>query len=204
MGFLSARGDNCTHITGVDGRTSAGCSEAEISARVSLLRVYRFLRRQPGLENLDIAFMAPECGIRETVTIHGEATITKEDYVVGRVWEDAVCYSFYPIDLHYAQGGGIDTRPLEPGIVPTVPRGALVPEGSRRLLVAGRCLSSDREANSALRVQATCMACGQAAGVLAAHALQANLPVMKVAMEGVRTDLRRHNAIVPYGISPQV
>ena len=28
--------------------------------------------------------------------------------------------------------------------VPTVPRGALVPRGSRRLLVAGRCVSSDR------------------------------------------------------------
>ena len=118
--------------------------------------------------------MAPECGIRETVTIQGEATITHEDYVSGRLWQDAVCYSFYPIDLHYARGGGIDTRPLQPGTVPTVPRGALVPRGSRRLLAAGRCLSSDREANSALRVQATCMACGQAAAVLAAQAMGAD------------------------------
>ncbi len=197
MNLLQTRGDNCTHIAHIDGRTSAGRSEAEISARVSLLRVYRFLRRQPGLENLEIAFMAPECGIRETVTIRGEATITHDDYVSGRLWDDAVCYSFYPIDLHYTAGGGIDTRPLEPDTVPTVPRGALVPRGSRRMLVAGRCLSSDREANSALRVQATCMACGQAAAVLAGRAVREGTSVMTVDMQSVYDDLRTHKAIVP-------
>ncbi len=197
MNLLRTRGDNSTHIAHIDGRTSAGRSEAEISARVSLLRVYRFLRRQPGLEDLEIAFMAPECGIRETVTIRGEATVTHEDYVSGRLWDDAVCYSFYPIDLHYTAGGGIDTRPLQPGTFPTVPRGALVPRGSRRMLVAGRCLSSDREANSALRVQATCMACGQAAGVLAAHAVREEVSVMAVAMNAVHDDLRAHKAVVP-------
>ena len=195
--LLSAQGDNCTHITHIDGRTSAGRSEAEINTRVSLLRIYRFLRRQPGLENLEIDFMAPECGIRETVTIRGEATITHDDYVSGRLWDDAVCYSFYPIDLHYTAGGGIDTRPLQPDTVPTVPRGALVPRGSRRMLVAGRCLSSDREANSALRVQATCMACGQVAAVLAGHAVHDEKPVMHVDMHAVHDTLRAHKAIVP-------
>lgn len=197
MGLLRSRGDNCTHIAHVDGRTSQGRSAAEIGARVSLLRVYRFLRRQPALENLEIAFMAPECGIRETVTIQGEATVTRDDYAGGRQWEDAVCHSFYPIDLHHSAGGGIDTRPLQPGTFPTVPRGALVPRGSRRMLVAGRCLSSDREANSALRVQATCMACGQAAGVLAGHAARSGMPVMAVDMQPVYDDLREHKAIVP-------
>jgi hypothetical protein len=201
-GFLHARGDNCTHIADINGRTSAGRSEAELRSRISLLRVYRFLRRQPGLEKLQIAFMAPECGIRETVTIQGEAEITGEDYVSGRLWEDAVCYSFYPIDLHLPAGGGIDTRPLAPDTFPTVPRGALVPKGSKRLLVAGRCLSSDREANSALRVQATSMACGQAAAVLAAQALREEVPVMAVNMEAVYSLLREHKAIVPQAGGP--
>lgn len=196
-GVLRSGGDNCTHVPGIDGRTSAGRSEAELKSRVSLLRIYRFLRGQPGLENLQIDFMAPECGIRETVTIRGEATITGSDYVAGRLWEDAVCYSFYPIDLHLPAGGGIDTRPLPPETFPTVPRGALVPQGSKHMLVAGRCLSSDREANSALRVQATSMACGQAAAVIAAAALRRNVPVMEADMEEIRAMLRQHQAIVP-------
>ena len=197
LNVLASHGDNCTHIPGVDGRTSAGRSEAELDSRIALLRVFRFLRRQPGLENLEVAFLAPECGIRETVTIRGEDTVTYDDYWGGRLWEDAVCYSFYPIDLHVPEGGGIDTRPLPQGVVPTVPRGALVPAGSRRLLVAGRCLSSDREANSALRVQATCMACGQAAAVLAARAIQEKTGVMTVDMGAVRDVLQAHDAIVP-------
>ncbi len=204
VGFLRTRGDNCTHIANVDGRTSAGRSAAELRSRTSLLKAYRFLRRQPGLEQLQIAFMAAECGIRETVTIQGEAVVSYDDYVSGRLWEDAVCYSFYPIDLHHAQGGGIDTRPLTPGTFPTAPRGALIPTGSKRLLAAGRCLSSDREANSALRVQATCMACGQAAAVIAARAIAEKVAPAETNMDAVRDLLRQHQAIVPDAAGPQL
>lgn len=202
LNLLRAKGDNCTHVPGMDGRTSAGRTEAELQSRASLLRVYRFLRGQPGLEKLQIDFMAPECGVRETVTIQGETTVTGGDYVTGRLWDDAVCYSFYPIDLHLPAGGGIDTRPLQPETFPTVPRGALVPAGSTRMLVAGRCLSSDREANSALRVQATCMACGQAAAVIAATALREGVPVMGTDLEAIRYTLRQHQAIVPTAGGP--
>ena len=200
--FLNARGDNCTHIIDVDGRTSAGRSVAEMDTRLSMLRIFRFLRRQPGLENFEIQYMAPECGIRETVTIEGEVQITAQDYIEGRLFEEALCYSFYPIDLHYAEGGGIDTRPLPEGNFPTVPRGAFVPKGSKRIMVAGRSLSSDREANSALRVQASCMAFGQATAVLAAQAIDEGCGVMKCDLEAVRATLRAHNAIVPDAAGP--
>ncbi len=193
--FEAVKGDNATHIAGVNGRTSAGRTEAELNSRVSLLRVYRFLRRQPGLENFEISFVAPECGIRETATIRGEATVTAEDYESGRLWDDAVSYSFYPIDVHYP--GGIRQRHLNPNTFPTIPRGALVPQGSRRLLVAGRCLSSDRDANSALRVQASCMGMGQAAAVLAGQAARQGISVMDTDMDEARAALREHGAIVP-------
>ena len=35
--------------------------------------------------------------------------------------------------------------------MPTIPLSALIPKGSRNLIVAGRCVSSDRLANSGLR-----------------------------------------------------
>lgn len=200
--LLRAKGDNCTHITNIDGRTSAGRSVAEMDTRMSMLRIFRFLRRQPGLEHFNIAYMAPECGIRETVTIEGEEKVTAQDYIEGRLWDEALCYSFYPIDLHFVEGGGIDTRPLPEGHFPTVPRGALIPRGSKRLLVAGRCLSSDREANSALRVQASCMAYGQTAAALAYQALQEDCGVMDCDLEAVRDTLREHNAIVPDKAGP--
>ena len=56
------------------------------------------------------------------------------------------------------------------GKIGSVPLGAMLPKGVGDMLVVGRAVSSDHGANSALRVQASCMAMGQAAGVVAALA----------------------------------
>ena len=165
------------------------------------LRLCRFLRQQPGLEKLVVDQVSPECGVRETATIQGKATVTVEDYQSGRVWDDAVCHSFYPIDLHTSSGTGLQKVLLADGVVPTVPRGALLPAGSHDLIVAGRCISSDRLANSALRVQATCMATGQAAGAMAALSASKGLDPDELPMAEVHALLRDHGAIVP-GDSP--
>ena len=195
--WLATRGENCNHLLGDNARDSEGKTRLELAARRQLLVLYRFLRRQPGLEQLRFEYVAPECGVRETVTIRGKARITLEDYMCGRVWDDAVCYACYPIDLHIASGQGTDVRLLPAGIVPTVPRGALLPDGSRNFLVAGRCLASDRLANSALRVQATCMATGQAAGALAALAARAGVVPEAVSLDDFDALLRQNAAIVP-------
>ena len=139
---------------------------ANILGRQSVLRVVRFLKKDPVFAFLKIERLQPETGVRETYRIVGETTVTEADYREGRVFADAVSHSFYPIDLHV--DGRIVPDHLKEGIVPTVPRSALIPKGSKNLMVAGRCISSDRMANSALRVQASCMGMGQAAGVTAA------------------------------------
>ncbi len=196
--FLFNRGANSIHVPGVDGSTSEGRTRAELEARAAMLRIVRFLRGRPGLENFSIESCASECGIRETVTIDGETRITREDYVTGRVWADSLCHSFYPIDLHSAAGkGGIDTRYLQEGVFPTIPLGAQLPKGSRRLIVAGRCASGDQEANSAFRVQASGMAMGQVAGAVAALAASTGRELREVPLGEVRTLLRCHGAIVP-------
>ena len=78
-----------------------------------------------------------------------------------------------------------------------MPRGALLPIGSRNFLVAGRCLSSDRLANSALRVQATCMATGQAAGAMAALSAATGVDPEFLDLADIRAMLRQCGAIVP-------
>ena len=195
--FLRKWGRNAGHVRVRHAETSEGRSLAEIEARRSLLRMYRFFRRQPGLESFRIDWTAPEVGIRETVTIRGKTRITVEDYESGRAYEDAICYAFYPIDEHLNDGEGVTSRPLSQGVLPTIPRGALLPVGSRFLIVAGRCLSSDREANSALRVQCPCMAMGQAAGVMASIAARTGVDPEDQPLGDVRDVLREHGAIVP-------
>ncbi len=195
--MLRKRGVNANHLRAPQAETSEGRSAAEIEGRRALLRLVRFLRKQPGLQDLVIDWVCPEVGIRETVTIKGKKTVTVDDYEGGVLFDDALCYAFYPVDEHLNDGRGISARALKQDILPTIPRGALLPEGSRFLLVAGRCLSSDREANSGLRVECPCMAMGQAAGAMAALAAQTQTDPEDLPLETIRALLREHGAIVP-------
>ncbi|MBI5694099.1 MAG: FAD-dependent oxidoreductase [Verrucomicrobia bacterium] len=196
-GWLGKGGESGNHIPGADGTTSESHTQTNIAGRQALLRVLRFLQQEPALALMKIERLQPEAGIRETYRIVGETVITVEDYEGGRVFADAVAHSFYPIDLHFE--GGVKPKHLQEGVVPTVPRGALIPKGSRNLLVAGRCVSSDRLANSALRVQASCMGMGQAAGANAALAAKAGVSPGQVPLAELRRELTRHGAIVPAG-----
>ena len=194
-GFLGGGGENAMHIFDADSSTSVLHTQTNIRGRQSLLRMVRFLKKQPGMENLRIERLQPEAGIRETFRIVGRTTITVDDYTSGRHFDDAVAYAFYPVDLHDAHG--VRPKPLAQGVVPTIPLGALIPADSRNLMAAGRSISSDRLANSALRVQASCMAMGQAAGATAALAVQRGATPHEVPIEEVRRTLAKHGAIVP-------
>jgi glycine/D-amino acid oxidase-like deaminating enzyme len=195
--FLRSHGQNNMHVVGIGGATSAERTAAEVRARRTLMRIHRFLRAQPGLESIEIEYCATQVGVRESFTIVGRETIRIDDYVSGRIWADAVAYSFYPVDVHQHDGDGIDIRPLPEGIVATIPLGAMLPVGSDHMVVAGRIISGDQEANSAYRIQASSMATGQAAGAAAALSVDLGCAIADVPLERLRTTLRRNGAIVP-------
>lgn len=201
LSFLRGHGENATHVVGIQGGTSADRTAAELAGRQLLRRVLRFLRAQPGLEHIHLTWTAMETGVRESWTIEGHETVTLADYVSGRPWPDALSHSFYPIDVHRPDGDGVDIRPLAHGVVPSIPRGALVPRGGTQLLVAGRAISGDQEAASAYRVQASSMAMGQAAGAVAALAAEGGDDVLAVPLEQVHDALRAQGAIVPGDVS---
>ena len=184
-----------TYVLGADPSTSETHTDANVPGRQAFLKLFRGLREQPGNEGLKLVDLRPETAARETYRIVGETIINREDYEAGKRYPDAVANTYYPIDLHTRQG--VRPQHLPEGTVPTIPRGALVPQGSRNLMVAGRCLSSDRLANSALRVQAPCMAMGQAAGAACALAVQLETTPAAVPLERLRQVLVEHGAIVP-------
>lgn len=197
--WLRKYGQNANHIyiNGKSGKTSEEKSEISLKARLTILKLLRFCRNQKGLENIRLSSLSAECGIRETVRIKGKKTVTEEYYLSNKRYGDDVCYSFYPIDLHTKSKDGLQNAYHEEGVVPTIPRGAMLPMNSKNLMVAGRCISSDRAANSALRVEATCMATGQAAGAIAALAAKLNMDVEEVPMSEIYAVLKKHNAIIP-------
>lgn len=178
------------YVHGADSSNSVTLTEANLTGRRQVLEKVRSEKKR-------LLHLQPEASHRESYRIVGETIVTHEDYTSGRIFEDALCYAFYPVDLHTRTG--VRPNPLTEGTVPTVPLRALIPKGSRNLIVAGRCVSSDRFANSGLRVQAPCMAMGQAAGAVAALAAANGITPLAVPLSRIRELLRTHHAIVPVG-----
>jgi hypothetical protein len=195
IGFLRNGGLNQQHIFKADSTTSVTQTQANIEGRKAALRLLKFIQTIPGCKGAILESMCTQAAIRETYRIIGEKTITYQDYMAGRYFEDALCYTLYFIDVHTEQG--VEHEFVPGNLVPTIPFGALIPRGSQRLLAAGRCISSDRLANSALRIEASCMAMGQAVGAAAALGTQLGIPSRQVPLKEIRDLLRKHKAIVP-------
>ncbi|WP_145122803.1 FAD-dependent oxidoreductase [Rosistilla oblonga] len=176
------------YVHGADSSNSRTVTQANLTGRRSVLAKVRAEKKR-------LMHLQPETGFRESYRIVGETMVTVNDYTSGRQFDDAISNAFYPVDLHTKTG--VRPKPLKPGTVPTIPLGALIPKGSRDLIVAGRCLCSDQLANSGLRVQASCMGMGQAAGVAASLAAQTGTTPMEVPLAEIHKVLREHGAIIP-------
>lgn len=176
------------YVHGAISANSRTVTAANLTGRKAILEKVR-------KENKRLMHLQPETAFRESYRIEGETIITVDDYTSGRVFDDAICYAFYPVDLHTKDG--IKPEPLAKGIIPTIPLSALIPKGSKNIIVAGRCVSSDRLANSGLRVQASCMAMGQAAAAAAVLANELNTTPLEVPLSKLKQLLKEHDAIVP-------
>lgn len=106
---------------------------------------------------------APAIAPRESRRAVCRSMMTADDYMNGVVYPDSVAYTFWFIDIH-REGEPAVIRYLRSPRTPSIRLGAMLPVGAENLIVAGRCVGSDRETNSAIRVKSSCMAMGQAAG----------------------------------------
>lgn len=183
------------HIMCADADTAEGRLRLEKTSLREMMRVVSFFRKTEGLENLTVDWIALETGVRESNRVVGRHIVTAEEYINGYHYPDSVCYAFYPIDLHVEKG--IERQFHREGVVSRIPYRALIPEGARRILCAGRCISSDVYANSALRVEATCMAMGQVAGCAASVMAREEVEAPDVSYEDLCRALSSIGAIVP-------
>ncbi len=119
-----------------------------------------------------------------------------------------LCYTGCPNDPpcpmyeeHYDElpGDGSDDRAaLHPrdGLWFDIPWGSLVSADVPNLLSAGRCISADHQAMSALRVMGTCMAIGEAAGEGAAMAADGETDPAAIDVGALQERLRANGAAV--------
>jgi len=188
---------NMTRVTDINPLDPDDLTRAEVEARLQTMQLLRFFReRVPGFGNARIAATGTQIGIRESRRIVGAYTLTRDDVLTGKQFDDAVARSAYPIDLHNPSGSGTTTHRLPAGESYQIPFRCLVPERVERLLVAGRCISTTHEALASTRLTPTVMTLGQAAGTAAALACERNLRVRETAPHPLRETLIRDGVLV--------
>lgn len=170
-------------------------TNAEISQRKQIEVLVDFLKKYiPACKNIELVQTAAEIGLREGRRVLGEYTLRKDDILSGTVFDDAICYCSNSIDIH--KKDSVEYIPTKDDNIYTIPYRSLVVKGCDNVLVAGRCLSADREAMAAVRVMPPCFAMGEAAGVAAFLAVKHKVPVSAIPIKELKDILRDSGAIV--------
>lgn len=172
-------------------------TKAEIEAREQVYEMFRFLRQHAkGCEKAILNSSASHIGVRESRMIDGEYILTRDDLMSFTKFDDGITACNYDIDIHNPEGSGTSHFYFPDWEYYTIPYRCLVPKNSQNLLVAGRCISSDHDAQASYRVIPYAAALGEAAGVAAALSLEQDTTVKDVNVEALLAQLRKQGAFV--------
>lgn len=187
---------NCTRILDVDATKAEDLTRATIEGEEQCWKVFHFLKKYaPGFENSILLSTADSIGIRETRHISGEYLLTGKEVASCVHHPDAIACMATSMDTHSKDNPGGTLYETKEGYF-TVPYGSLVAKGYDNLFVAGRAISADSMAGSAIRMMPSCMAFGEAAGTAAAMAIRQGKAAREVDAQALRQQLRSQGAYV--------
>ena len=208
-----------TRVHGVDCSRAEDLTQAEREGRRQARAIVDLVReRRPGFPVAMVGLPA-RIGIRESHHAECLHHLTGDELLHGVRFPDAIANSWYRVDIHTQGGGGITFRNLdgseqvchddgtwtvgrwrpEQALDPTfyqIPYRSLVPTALDNVLVAGRCLDADVQANGAVRVMVVCNQMGEAAGTAAALALKGGTTMAQVDPAVLRRTLSEHGAVM--------
>jgi len=175
-------GGNIGHTFGVDSTDERSLTEALLWGRKLVLEYERYYKEYlKGYENMVLVATGSLLGIRESRRIMGDYVLCLDDFHRRAVFEDEIGRYSYPVDIHPARPDQAEYRRFldewenlryGPGESYGIPYRALLPRGLTNVLVAGRCISTDRYMQGSIRVMPGCYITGQACGVAAALAVR--------------------------------
>ena len=159
------------HEYGVSGINRADVTKATLAARKEIHASVNALRKSGGpWKTVHIVATPEQIGIREARRLHGRYTLTLEDILAGRKFDDAVCRVTFCIDIHSTNPNKTKGIAKAPGKVKPydIPLRALIAKDLDGLYFAGRCISGDFFAHASYRVTGNAVATGEGAGKAAA------------------------------------
>ena len=190
---------NTSRIFDVDSTRPESLSRAEMVGRDQVAELERFLRKWvPGFAAARLISSGPNIGIRSSRQVKGLYTLTSEDILAFKKFDDAIAYCGYPIDIHPGAGEKMKnySASFQDGRYYSIPYGCLVNDIVLNLVVIGRCISASFEAQGAIRTTPTMGAVGHAGGLAASMAAQNDLPAKDIDVSCLRQKLQAQNAFV--------
>lgn len=186
---------NTTRIIGHDATDALSLSRAEMEGRKQCRELELFVRKYiPGFEHAVVESTGPNIGVRGSRQIKGVYTLTADDILQQRKFDDTIAHSGYPIDIHSPDGEGTKHQKLEWGGMYSIPYSCMITSSVKNLIVIGRCISATFEAQAAMRTTPTTGAIGHGGGVAAALVAVEGKNVQDVDIKKVQTILKEQGA----------
>ena len=163
-GFVSV---NATRAAVADVTDPIQIAEATAQMRRDIPIIIDVMREaDPAFKGAWLAQTAAASGFRECRELRALHRVTAEEFASGADVPDAIALAAHPMDRHIARSNAQNLTFLErPGVIPL---SALVSAKCPNLLAAGGLVAAEPAAFASMRVQAQCMAMGQAVGTTAA------------------------------------
>ena len=203
----SLGGGNIGHTFELDGTDEESLTRAFLWGRKSLQEYERYYRDYlEGFEDMELVATGSLMGVRETRRVTGDYVLCIDDFKSRAVFEDEIGRYSYPIDIHIAKPDKesydkfhkeFTTMRLGKGESYGIPYRSLTPKGLTNVLVAGRCVSADRNMQASIRVMPGRYITGQAAGVAAAMIVQNEGDTRGVEIRELQTRLKDNGAFLP-------
>jgi len=197
--FMFAPNEIYVHGVRVPGDASdpADLTRAEMQGRADAWAMFEAWKRDvPGFEDSYFMTSGPFIGVRETRRIVGQHVLDEKEILATTAFDDAIATGCWYLDMHPNKitTGGANAVPKQQPAPYDIPYRSLLPQNVDNLIVAGRCHSTTRLAQSSTRVTVTAMALGEAAAVAAALANQGGTSPLKIDGRDVRKKLKAQNA----------
>ena len=184
---------NMTNALDIDGTNAQDLTKATLTCRKQMDAIIKYLRKfVPGYENCFIISSASLIGVRETRHFKGQYTLTEQDIMEAKLFEDYVVKdAYFNFDVHNITGSGLDKTGVQKHFSQeagySIPYGCLLPETKENLLLCGRNISGTHIAHSNFRAMPICVGTGEAAGTAAAIAVEQNCALTDISAAEIRS-----------------
>lgn len=168
-------------------------TETECAMREQVFIFSELLKKYiPAYKDSYLIETATQTGARETRRIKGAYTLTGDEYIKATKFQDSISRGCHPIDIHSSSSTTQRCEFLKSAAY--IPYRCLYSNEYDNYLVAGRAFSADHVAAASVRVQASCMGLGQAAGAAAALCTRHSQKVCEVDIQELRSVLISYGA----------